>query len=73
MRELENLIRRLAVLHAGDTIPASAVAAELNEPARIGEAAARRTASASLAEAVERHLTRYFAEPWRPAAAAGAL
>src|SRR5438477_5549923 len=32
VRELENLIRRLAVLHSGDTIPASTIAAELKEP-----------------------------------------
>jgi two-component system nitrogen regulation response regulator GlnG len=60
VRELENLIRRLAVLHAGDTIPASSVAAELNEPARLAEAAREGDSSLSLAEAVERHLMRYF-------------
>ena len=61
VRELENLIRRLAVLHSGETIPGSAIAAELKEPAKTsslddGEEAV------SLSAAVERHLTKYFAE-----------
>jgi two-component system nitrogen regulation response regulator GlnG len=61
VRELENLIRRLAVLHSGETIPASAIAAELKEPAKTssfddGEE------PVSLSAAVERHLTKYFAE-----------
>ena len=61
VRELENLIRRLAVLHSGETIPATAIAAELREPARAssfddGEE------PVSLGAAVERHLTKYFAE-----------
>ena len=59
VRELENLIRRLAVLHSGDVIPAAAIAAELKEPERTiapeeGEEAA------SLGAAVERHLARLF-------------
>ncbi len=61
VRELENLIRRLAVLHSGDSIPATAIAAELTEPTR--------TSSfddgdepVTLGGAVERHLTKYFAE-----------
>ena len=61
VRELENVIRRLVVLHAGDTIGASAIAAELNEPARMSDAGGDDAPVASLAEAVERHLTRYFA------------
>jgi two-component system, NtrC family, nitrogen regulation response regulator GlnG len=61
VRELENLIRRLAVLHSGETIPAAAIAAEMKEPARAsslddGEELV------SLSAAVERHLTKYFAE-----------
>ncbi len=60
VRELENVIRRLAVLHAGDTISAATVAAELREPARLGEPAEEGTA-ASLGAAIEHHLTRYFA------------
>jgi two-component system nitrogen regulation response regulator GlnG len=61
VRELENLIRRLAVLHAGDAITAAAVEAELTEPALSGDGAGSEDNSASLAEAVERHLARYFA------------
>ena len=62
VRELENLIRRLAVLHSGDVIPAAAIAAELKEPERTiapeeGEEAA------SLGAAVERHLARLFTAP----------
>src|SRR6201995_4767487 len=61
VRELENLIRRLAVLPSGDTIPASAIAAELREPERpvgLGEG----DEAATLSAAVERHLTKYFLE-----------
>jgi two-component system nitrogen regulation response regulator GlnG len=61
VRELENLIRRLAVLHAGETIPESAIAAELKEPPR-ASAAGDAGQSDSLSAAVEHHLTRYFAE-----------
>ncbi len=59
VRELENLVRRLAVLNAGDTIPAAAIAAELKEPARILAAEAEEEA-VSLGAAVEQFLTRYF-------------
>ncbi len=61
MRELENLIRRLAVLHSGETIPAAAIAAELTRTGRFAEAAGDDDSTASLAAAVEQHLTRYFA------------
>src|SRR5580698_1439765 len=58
VRELENLIRRLAVLHSGDAIPASAVQAELKEPARLfGEES---DGNESLSTSVERYLTQYF-------------
>jgi two-component system, NtrC family, nitrogen regulation response regulator GlnG len=58
VRELENLIRRLAVLHSGDAIPASAVQAELKEPARqFGEES---DGNESLSTSVERYLTQYF-------------
>ena len=58
VRELENLIRRLAVLHSGDAIPASAVQAELKEPARpFGEEG---DGNESLSSSVERYLTQYF-------------
>ncbi len=59
VRELENLIRRLAVLHSGDTIPTSAISAEIKEPSRFGELEEGEQ-PASLSEAVERHLTKYF-------------
>ncbi len=60
VRELENLIRRLAVLHSGDSIPGTAVAAELKEPPRPSEEDVN-AEPASLSQAVERHLTQYFA------------
>jgi two-component system nitrogen regulation response regulator GlnG len=59
VRELENLIRRLAVLQSGDSIPASAIAAELREPAR-SAAADEDGKPQSLGAAVEQYLTRYF-------------
>jgi two-component system nitrogen regulation response regulator GlnG len=61
VRELENLIRRLAVLHSGETIPASAIAAELKEPAKASSLDDGEE-PVSLSAAVERHLTKYFAE-----------
>jgi two-component system, NtrC family, nitrogen regulation response regulator GlnG len=59
VRELENLIRRLAVLQAGESIPAAAVAAELKEPVRT-PGADEGEEPVSLSAAVERHLTKYF-------------
>jgi two-component system nitrogen regulation response regulator GlnG len=47
------------VLHAGETIPVSAVAAELTEPVRTRESDGEEEA-ASLSAAVERHLSDYF-------------
>jgi len=61
VRELENLIRRLAVLHSGDTIPASVIAAELKEPER-SISVDEGDEAATLSAAVERHLTKYFLE-----------
>src|SRR6201982_2711134 len=58
VRELENLIRRLAVYHAGETLPAMAVAGELTEPVRIRERE-NGEETASLSAAVERHLSDY--------------
>jgi len=58
VRELENLIRRLAVLHSGDAIPASAIAAELKEPAR--PMADEDGKPQSLGASVEQYLTQYF-------------
>jgi two-component system nitrogen regulation response regulator GlnG len=61
VRELENLIRRLAVLHSGETIPASAIVVELKEPAKPSSLEDGEEA-VSLSAAIERHLTKYFAE-----------
>ncbi len=61
VRELENLIRRLAVLHSGETIPAAAIVAELKEPAKASSLDDGEE-PVSLSAAVERHLTKYFAE-----------
>jgi len=60
VRELENLIRRLAVLHAGDVITAATVAAELNEPPRFPDMLD--AGQETLGAAVERHLSKYFAQ-----------
>jgi two-component system nitrogen regulation response regulator GlnG len=61
VRELENLIRRLAVLHSGEAIPAAAIAAELKEPVKTSSLDDGEE-PVSLSAAVERHLTKYFAE-----------
>jgi two-component system nitrogen regulation response regulator GlnG len=61
VRELENLIRRLAVLHSGEAIPAAAIAAEIKEPARASSLDDGEE-PVSLSAAVERHLTKYFAD-----------
>jgi len=61
VRELENLIRRLAVLHSGETISAATVATELREPAK-SSGLEEGEEAASLSASVERHLTKYFAE-----------
>jgi two-component system nitrogen regulation response regulator GlnG len=59
VRELENIIRRLAALHAGDTISSAAVAAELSEPPPQSEEQGDAT---SLSALVEKHLVAMFAE-----------
>ena len=59
VRELENLIRRLAVLQAGDAISAGAVSAELKEPPKTF-AADSGEGPQSLAASVEQYLTQYF-------------
>jgi len=58
---LENLIRRLAVLHAGETIPETAIVAELKEPPR-ASALTDPEQSETLSTAIEHHLMQYFAE-----------
>ncbi|WP_439814476.1 nitrogen regulation protein NR(I) [Zavarzinia sp. CC-PAN008] len=60
VRELENLVRRLAALYSEDVIGVEAVETELNEPqahAAEEQGAGRET----LGSAVEHHLNRYFA------------
>jgi two-component system nitrogen regulation response regulator GlnG len=59
VRELENLIRRLAALHAEDVIGLEVVEAELSEPGP--PQPEREGADDGLAAAVERHLAQYFA------------
>ena len=58
VRELENLIRRLAALHAEDIIARDIVAAELASVG--GNAKYRGGNGEGLAAAVERHLSEYF-------------
>lgn len=59
VRELENLVRRLAALHAEEVIPIEAVEMELvnleGPPTQQGD-----TSNEGLAEAIERHLRTYF-------------
>ena len=61
IRELENLIRRLAALYPQEMIGASIIDAELSQPAAssLGEDSA---AAETLGGSMERHLTAYFAE-----------
>jgi two-component system nitrogen regulation response regulator GlnG len=61
VRELENLARRLAALYPQETIAGAVIDAELSQPVIVasdGESRAEDTISA----AMERHLTRYFAD-----------
>ncbi|NWG46032.1 MAG: nitrogen regulation protein NR(I) [Alphaproteobacteria bacterium] len=61
VRELENLVKRIAALYADEFIGEEIVRAELVEPDRGSSlAGAEVPQSESLAEAIERHLTRYF-------------
>ena len=60
VRELENLVRRLTVLYAEESIDAEVVRAELDE-ASAGTAPESDGSTDSFGESVERHLSRYFA------------
>ena len=60
IRELENLVRRLAALYAEEVIGVEAIEQELAEPA-LSEQLAELTRNESLSEAVERHLKVFFA------------
>jgi len=61
IRELENLIRRLAALYPQEIIGAAIIDAELSQPpaATIGDEAG---GAETLINSVERHLNAYFAE-----------
>jgi two-component system nitrogen regulation response regulator GlnG len=59
VRELENLARRLAALYPQETIAAAVIDAELAQPQ--AATAEKAPAEDSLAAAVERNLSRYFA------------
>ncbi len=58
VRELENLARRLAALYPQETITTAVIDTELTQPAAPAE---KPVSEESLASAVERNLTRYFA------------
>ena len=60
VRELENLVRRLTVLYAEESIDAEVVRAELDE-ASAGTTPESDGSTDSFGESVERHLSRYFA------------
>jgi two-component system nitrogen regulation response regulator GlnG len=59
VRELENLARRLAALYPHEIVTAAVIDAELSQPAIPTHEDA--PAEDNLANAIERHLTRYFA------------
>jgi two-component system nitrogen regulation response regulator GlnG len=59
VRELENLVKRLAALYSEPTISAAVIDQELADQAPIGDDTAT-AATASLADAVERHLRVQF-------------
>jgi len=60
VRELENMVRRLTVLYAEETIDTQVVRAELEE-ANAGTAQDSSGPTDSFGESIERHLSRYFA------------
>jgi len=60
VRELENLVRRLAVLYSEDVIGESVIEAELAETQQPSPDAAPDPAAESLSGAVARHVDRYF-------------
>ncbi len=59
VREIENLVRRLAALYSEDVIGADVIARELAETSPPPET--RDGEEETLSEAVERHISRYFA------------
>ena len=60
VRELENLVRRLAALSIQDVISSQDVVTELAETELAEPAGAGANSEASLSDAVEQHLKRYF-------------
>src|SRR5229473_3455504 len=60
VRELENLARRLAALYPQETIAAAVIDAELSQPAMASDVDGPRPEE-GLSAAVERHLSKYFA------------
>ena len=65
VRELENMVRRLAALYPQDTITEALIETELSvavPPAISSEPVKAVLAEETLSEAVDRHLTAYFAE-----------
>src|SRR6266567_1616191 len=61
VRELENLARRLAALYPQETITAAVIDAELAQPSLLALAEEEPTAEDKLSLAVERYLSKYFA------------
>ncbi|MEM0908289.1 MAG: nitrogen regulation protein NR(I) [Pseudomonadota bacterium] len=62
VRELENLVRRLAALYPEDVITAAHIDHELDDTPAQAPVSAVGNPSETLQEAVERHLSDYFAE-----------
>ncbi|MEM9223621.1 MAG: nitrogen regulation protein NR(I) [Pseudomonadota bacterium] len=62
VRELENLVRRLAALYPEDVITAGHIEHELDDTHAISTDEDSPGAAETLQEAVERHLSKYFAE-----------
>jgi two-component system, NtrC family, nitrogen regulation response regulator GlnG len=61
VRELENLARRLAALYPQETITGAVIDAELTQPAIVAADGDGRGED-NISSAMERHLTRYFAD-----------
>jgi two-component system, NtrC family, nitrogen regulation response regulator GlnG len=61
IRELENLVRRLAALYSQETIGLDVIETELAEAAPATARPAEAAAGEGLSAAVERHITDYFA------------
>ena len=61
LRELENLVRRLAALYSQEVIGLDVVESELAEVLPPAEVPAETASGEGLAAAVERHITDYFA------------